>query len=156
MKIKVTQVVKEKPKSAASYELLAKNLRFYSLQRLEITKKEEAAKKELAEYIDKNMKADEKGHRFMRFMYEDKPMMVIRQARKSVSVSIEKMKEYFASDILSRVIKETMIESIDEQALEELVQEEVISMEELEAVTEVKTTYATVISEEKKDDESEA
>lgn len=157
MKTRIINVLKEseRKKTPASYELLAKNLLFYSQQRLEIEKKEKKAKEELAKYIDETAKADEKGNRFFRFQYEGKRMLVVRQARKSVSVSIAKLKSYFASDVLSKIVKETVVESVDEAAIEQMISDESMSMEDLEACTDTKVIYATVIQEEKSEEEED-
>ena len=151
MKAKIVQVVKKK--EPVSYELLAKNLQFYKLQIKELQKKEKEAKDKLDAYIDKTMTADEKGNRFMRFIFEDMPMFVIRQARKTVTVSIDKCKEVLPPKLLKRVVIEKKIEVVDEMELEALVRDEIITMEEFAKITDTKTIYATVISKEKPEEE---
>lgn len=133
-------------------DLLAKNLQFVKLQIRDLQKREKELKLQLDTYIDGNVKEDEKGNRFFKFNFNDVPMLVVRQARKSVSVSIDKCKEVFASDILCKIIKETITENVDESAMEELISEECISMDELASVTDTKITYATVIVEEKEEE----
>lgn len=145
----VVEVTKEAP---INISLLAKNLYFYGKQRLELEKKEKKIKAQIAQYIDEHMEKDENGNRFYRFNYDDRKMMVVRQARTSVHVSIDKLKETFASDILSVVLKERTEEYVDEQALEQLVVDDVLTLEELESVTEKNVVYATLVVEEKEEE----
>lgn len=74
-----------------------------------------------------------------------------RQARKSVKIDKEKAEQFFKErNLWDKVVK--IEEVLDEDAIEQLVIEGKISVEDLETITNVKTTYAIIIKDYKQEE----
>lgn len=132
--------------------------------------REEELKARLATWMEKNLPEDSKGHRLFTVTGADgKPVHLQRQARKSIKLNHElavqylrdnglveaiDVKEVVAEEVTQDQIIEAIykaklagaylnqVEVVDEDAFAKLIADGTIDMEEAEALTETKITYA--------------
>lgn len=131
---------------------LVKELKTLSSVKAQTEKREKEIKAILNKYMDETFETDTKGHRYFETGLQDdkgKPIIIKREARKSMAINLERVKAKFSDDILDEIIQIQEVEVLDEERLTQLVEQEVITFDELEEVTDVKTTYATVFVKEK-------
>lgn len=106
----------------------------------------------IKKYSAENGVKDSKGNMYL----EDEDFIYGQQARKSVKLNEEKAKELFRQkDVYDLVIEKEVKEVINEDKLSELVEDEVITMEELENVTDIKVTYAIDVKKKEKEENPE-
>ena len=92
--------------------------------------------KEIKEYAGKNGVKDDKGS----FYCDNGSFMFGQQAKKSVSFIVDKAIEFFKSNGLHEAVK--TVEVIDEEAVGRYVDEGRVTYDDLESITQTKTTYA--------------
>jgi hypothetical protein len=111
---------------------------------IKIEKKEEKLKKELDEYITKNVQADARGNRyFFAVDYVGKDIILKKEARKSVSLNEEKAILLFTrKKLINRVLKIRETQYLDEEAIEELIEDGEVTTKEIESITDVTVGYA--------------
>lgn len=91
----------------------------------------------IKKYVTQHGVRDSNGNYYM----EEDNFIFGQQARKTVKLNEEKAKEFLKQKGLYDLVVEK-VEKINEEKLGELVQNEEITMEELEDITDVKVTYA--------------
>ena len=121
----------------------------YVQEYTDLSKQEKAIKKrkdELAKYIkehaQQNGVKDSNGSSYMsndRFVFGS-------QARKSIKLNQDRAKEFLLSQGLYEQVVEVK-ESINEDKVEQLLQQGLITTDDLEAIVEVKVTYAIDVKE---------
>lgn len=114
--------------------------------------RESKLKEELAYYLDSIGYKDTKGSYLVKLNVNGKEKVAKKEARKTVKLNHEKAENLFRElgvwdDVIE--VKEVINEDYVEQAL----LNEKISMQDLESVTDVKTTYAILIKDYKPDEE---
>ena len=92
--------------------------------------------KEIKEYASKNGTKDDKGS----FYCDNGVFMFGQQAKKSVTFVLDKALEFFKSHGLTDAVK--TVEAIDEEAVERYINEGKVTFDDLESITQTKTTYA--------------
>lgn len=119
----------------------------------QLQKQEKKQKEELDKLFDR-ITADAKGHRYMEGKdAKGNPLILMRQARKSFSLNLEKAKKFLTSrKLINRVLKTRTEEYLDEKEIETLVQEQELSLNDVKEFTDEKITYAvTFVKAEDKD-----
>lgn len=96
----------------------------------------DALAKEIKNYASENGVKDDKGSSYC----DNGAFMFGQQAKKSVSFVKDKAIEFFKTHGLLDAVKIT--EVIDEDAVEKYINEGAITFDDLESITETKTTYA--------------
>lgn len=92
--------------------------------------------KEIKDYASKHGVKDDKGS----FYCDNGRFLFGQQAKKSVSFVADKAIEFFKSHGLFNAVK--TVETIDEDAVEQYINEGKITFEDLESITSTKVTYA--------------
>lgn len=92
--------------------------------------------KEIKEYASKNGVKDDKGS----FYCDNGTFMFGQQAKKSVTFIVDKAIEFFKSNGLYEAVK--TVEVIDEDAVGRYVDDGRVTYDDLESITQTKTTYA--------------
>lgn len=140
-KLKVVDVTKKDSIDPIS---LIRELSVIKQQKSELEKREKQIKEKLDKYVDSNVTADANGHRFYKTTDDfGNPLVLKREARKSVSLDLDKLKKVFPKHILDEIIKEETVEIIQEDIIEQMIASEEISLDDLEQATNIKVTYAT-------------
>jgi len=151
---KVLKVINVVKKEVIDPIALTRELRMINLQKSELEKRDKAIKEKLNKYVDKNSTADGKGNRYFETTDDfDQPLILKREARKSFKLNLEKMKSTFAPTIYAQVVREETVEVIDEDLIGQMIASEELTMDQLEKVTDVKVTYATVFVKQKEEEE---
>lgn len=113
----------------------------------DIEKREKQLKKDLETILVHEGRKDSKGNTSMIVGNR----LAQRQARKSVKIDKEKAEIFFkARNLWDKVSR--IEEVLDEDAIEQLFIEGKISAEDLETITDVKTTYAIIIKDYKQEE----
>ena len=124
---------------------------FEEYQRLKLiesdTKKRiEKLKAVLDKHVDETTSPDNTGSRLKPFTVNGALTYYKREARKKFSINDEKAETFFAKKkLLDRVRKTREERYWDEQEIEQLVTEDTISVEDIEAISDIKVTYASVL-----------
>ena len=110
----------------------------------DLQKKEKKQKEEL-DKLFADIETDSNGHAYMEAETADgKPLILARQARKSISINVEKAKEFFSSrKMLPRFLRTRTEEYIDEAELQSAVEQKELSVEDMREITDTKVVYAT-------------
>ena len=109
-------------------------------------------KKQLADFIKqystKNGVQDDKGSYYI----DDEDFTYGSQARKSVKLNFERAKNFFVSKgVWDKVVKYE--EVIDEDKVSNLIDDELMSIDDLETITDVKVTYAIDVRAKEKEED---
>lgn len=100
------------------------------------TRKDQLSK-EIKEYVTKNGAKDSKGS----YYSESDKFVYGSQAKKSVKINEDKAKNFFYDrGLLDRVI--TTVEQVDEEKIEQLIAEGLLSPEDIEEIVDIKVSYS--------------
>jgi hypothetical protein len=161
-RLKVVNVVKkeEKKEKKLDYNDYINLIREYNslnTEKLTIEKRIKDVRSKIDSFIDTNVKANNDGHRFFKTTdLQGNPLIIKREARESISINMEKGKELFEKkNVLDRVlvVQTVETENWDEDEIENLLAEEIITPEELQSILDSKVTYATKFVKQKELDE---
>lgn len=175
--IKRKKKIAEKP-SYNLTEMTNTQLEFFKIkeQKKLLEKREAELKKRLDEFMQASIKPDKKGHYLFSTVDEKgNPIHLQKQARKKVQLNEERAKafllenghddvivekEFVAADVTQDQITEIIAkhathfldvkEAVDEVALEQLITEGTISLEEFESICDINVTYAMTFVDDKK------
>lgn len=155
--LKVINVVKEKPRE--DIPMLVRELKVIKQNKSSLEKREKEILVLVNEYIDSTANKDGKGNRFYKTSDDfGNPLVLKREARKSYKLDEERLKGYLQAtpELLNRVFTSVTVEKFDENELDNLVAEELMTMEEVKMFTEEKIVYATTFPKQEELDEMNA
>lgn len=102
-----------------------------------IKKRKEELSKEIKEYVTKNGSKDSKGS----YYSENDKFVYGSQAKKSIKINEDKAKSYFESRGLINEVMST-IEIVDEEKIEHLIAQGILSPEDIENIVDIKVSYS--------------
>lgn len=138
MKIKKAEKIEKK-----DYFSLAREIHLINQQRLALEKREKELKKELTEFMSKQP-LDAKKNFYLPFDSADgKTYYAKWEARQSMSLSLDKIKEVFAGkEFLPEIVQKVEQEYVNEDVISELCVNGDISFEEFESITNRSISWA--------------
>lgn len=113
-------------------------------RKAQIDKRMKEVTKDIKDYLSKNVQADAKGNRYL----EDDKFTFGTMARKSITLDQDKARVYFAQQGLLDDVLEVQT-FVSEEKIAKLVMDGKITEEDVQALANVKTTYAIDIKEKK-------
>lgn len=113
-------------------------------RKAQIEKRMKEVTKDIKDYLSKNVQADAKGNRYL----EDDKFTFGTMARKTITLDQDKARVYFAQQGLLDDVLEVKT-FVSEEKIAKLVANGLITEEDVQALANVKTTYAIDIKEKK-------
>lgn len=113
-------------------------------RKAQIDKRMKEVTKDIKDYLSKNVQADAKGNRYL----EDDKFTFGTMARKTITLDQDKARVYFAQQGLLDDVLEVQT-FVSEDKIAKLVMDGKITEEDVQALANVKTTYAIDIKEKK-------
>lgn len=142
---KAVKKVTKKELTQNDYINAIRELNTLTTERLTIKKREDELKKIINPYLDTSITPDANGHRFYKTTdLSGNSLIIKREAKKSVTIDDDKARDFFKdNDLLDRVLVVETVEKWDEDEIENLLAEELITVEDIGNITNTKVTYAT-------------
>jgi hypothetical protein len=147
-KVQVVDVTEE-----PNYEVLVRELEQVQKQKAILEKRDKEIKAVMTSKYFSSASTDNRGHSFYETTFLDgSPAILKREARTSVKINYDKALAFFSAKNLINQVAEK-IWSFNEDAIEQLLANEEITMEELESICDKSTTYAIKFIKAKEEEE---
>ena len=151
-KVNVVNIVEERPQE--DVETLIKSLKAINTQKAELEKREKELKGILNERFE-DVDKDTFGNRYL----TADGIILKREMRRKVAINPEKAEKFFKSiNRYDNVAKVETVVTFDEGAIEQVIADGEMTLEDLESITDTTVSYATLFvkKKEKEDDLDES